>query len=61
MQTRHIFYSGNVPEAINAYTTALRLKSDFPDAYCELLGISAIESGKFIYNIISAYRIYVCF
>lgn len=28
--------SGNIPEAIQSYRTALRLKPDFPDAYCNL-------------------------
>uniref|UniRef100_A0A673C7X4 UDP-N-acetylglucosamine--peptide N-acetylglucosaminyltransferase 110 kDa subunit n=1 Tax=Sphaeramia orbicularis TaxID=375764 RepID=A0A673C7X4_9TELE len=28
--------SGNIPEAIASYRTALKLKPDFPDAYCNL-------------------------
>ena len=28
--------SGNIQEAIHSYRTALRLKADFPDAYCNL-------------------------
>jgi len=28
--------SGNIPEAIQSYRTALKLKPDFPDAYCNL-------------------------
>lgn len=28
--------SGNIPEAIQSYRTALKLKSNFPDAYCNL-------------------------
>lgn len=28
--------SGNIPEAIMSYRTALKLKPDFPDAYCNL-------------------------
>lgn len=28
--------SGNIPDAINSYRTALKLKPDFPDAYCNL-------------------------
>ena len=28
--------SGNIPEAISSYRTALKLKPDFPDAYCNL-------------------------
>lgn len=28
--------SGNTPEAIQSYRTALKLKPDFPDAYCNL-------------------------
>lgn len=28
--------SGNVPEAIQSYSTALKLKPDFPDAFCNL-------------------------
>jgi protein O-GlcNAc transferase len=28
--------SGNIPEAIHSYSTALKLKSDFPDAFCNL-------------------------
>lgn len=28
--------SGNIPEAIGSYRTALKLKPDFPDAYCNL-------------------------
>ena len=28
--------SGNIPEAIQSYRTALKLKPNFPDAYCNL-------------------------
>ena len=28
--------SGNIPEAIASYKTALKLKTDFPDAFCNL-------------------------
>ena len=28
--------SGNIPEAIQSYKTALKLKPDFPDAFCNL-------------------------
>ena len=28
--------SGNIPEAIQSYRTALKLKPSFPDAYCNL-------------------------
>lgn len=28
--------SGNIPEAIQSYSTALKLKPDFPDAFCNL-------------------------
>ena len=28
--------SGNLPDAIASYRTALKLKPDFPDAYCNL-------------------------
>lgn len=27
--------SGNIPEAISSYRTALKLKPDFPDAFCK--------------------------
>jgi len=33
----HFFqYLGNIPEVILSYCTALKLKPDFPDAYCNL-------------------------
>lgn len=28
--------SGNIPEAIASYRTALKLKPDFPDAFCKI-------------------------
>lgn len=28
--------SGNIPEAIQSYRTALKLKPEFPDAFCNL-------------------------
>ena len=28
--------AGNISEAIQSYKTALKLKPDFPDAYCNL-------------------------
>lgn len=28
--------SGNIPDAIQSYSTALKLKPDFPDAFCNL-------------------------
>lgn len=31
-----MLYTGNIPEAIQSYRTALKLKPDFPDAYCNL-------------------------
>jgi len=37
--TLNLFYpkdSGNIPEAIQSYRTALKLKPSFPDAYCNL-------------------------
>ena len=42
--------SGNIPEAIASYKTALKLKHDFPDAYCNLahclqVGISTLMIG----------------
>jgi hypothetical protein len=30
-------YLGNIPEAILSYCTALKIKPDFPDAYCNLV------------------------
>ena len=35
--------SGNIPEAIQSYRTALKLKPNFPDAFCNL--------GTFIYYV----------
>lgn len=28
--------SGNIPEAIQSYATSLKLKADFPDAFCNM-------------------------
>ena len=42
----------NIPEAIASYRTALKLKPDFPDAYCNLahcLQVSSKLSFKIIY------------
>ena len=37
--------SGNIPEAIASYRTALKLKPDFPDAYCNLAHCLQVKSN----------------
>ena len=36
--------SGNIPEAIASYKTALKLKTDFPDAFCNLAHCLQVSS-----------------
>ena len=36
--------SGSIPEAIASYRTALKLKPDFPDAYCNLAHCLQVSS-----------------
>lgn len=38
--------SGNIPEAIASYRTALKLKPDFPDAYCNLAHCLQVRRGR---------------
>lgn len=38
--------SGNIPEAIASYRTALKLKPDFPDAYCNLAHCLQVKNNK---------------
>lgn len=38
--------SGNIPEAIASYRTALKLKPDFPDAYCNLAHCLQVMSAR---------------
>lgn len=45
--------SGNIPEAIASYRTALKLKPDFPDAYCNLA--HCLQVCTFKYFLLFAY------
>jgi protein O-GlcNAc transferase len=38
-------YLDNIPEAIQSYQTALKLKPDFPDAYCNFAECFQIVTG----------------
>lgn len=38
--------SGNIPEAIASYRTALKLKPDFPDAYCNLAHCLQVKNNR---------------
>ena len=39
--------SGNIPEAIQSYRTALKLKPNFPDAYCNLAHCLQVNTRSF--------------
>ena len=47
--TLYIFFqdSGNIPEAIASYRTALKLKPDFPDAYCNLAHCLQVRNSEY--------------
>lgn len=41
----HLQDSGNIPEAIQSYRTALKLKPSFPDAYCNLAHCLQVDNA----------------
>ena len=45
--------SGNIPEAIQSYRTALKLKPNFPDAYCNLAHCLQVIKYFIIYFMLS--------
>lgn len=50
--------SGNIPEAIASYRTALKLKPDFPDAYCNLA--HCLQVSMFAITPVFVCSIYSC-
>lgn len=54
--------SGNIPEAIASYRTALKLKPDFPDAYCNLAHcLQVLLTSVFIFSSTPNYRFLLIF
>lgn len=47
--------SGNIPEAIASYRTALKLKPDFPDAYCNLAHCLQVRKCSYLSAITTQY------
>lgn len=54
--------SGNIPEAIASYRTALKLKPDFPDAYCNLAHCLQVKnySPVFFFMYYYHFLIFMC-